>query len=378
MMRYRDHTNVYSNLYFSFIISRFDSLLHVVGKPLPSNIYALITYIESNILEDKSKKKSNPQAEKAKVLRETKLIPKIILCIENFNKHVILLSKKTNDRLANLLHFGTVRDFRIKTSDLKAAIDRTLSHSSQIQSTESGGEDDVEEDNPTYDVEDNDETILRELEDDIRESQIATNRETIENNQADMEEEEEGESERSSSSRTSTPSVDTENTFKKPQKKSQPKTQKKTEEKTKKAEEKQKKAEDKQKKRGEVKQKKTEEKGKPTKGKKGSISEGKPSTSKRGKAAEKAKLKVIEIDGDEEPVNGDTTFIAGDDDETLDHESNRESCTQLMKNLAKVNAKAAKKRSLRDSEQQEDPDVLCAPPLEPLAKKSRRGRKPSK
>lgn len=377
MISYRDHTNVYSNPNFSFIISTFDSLLHVVGKPLPSNIYALITYIESNILEDKSKKKSNPQAEKAKVLRETKLIPKIILCIENFNKHVILLSKKTNDRLANLLHFGTVRDFRIKTSDLKAAIDRTLSHSSQIQSTESGGEDNVEEeDNPTYDVEDNDETILRELEDDIRESQIATNRETIDNNQANVEEE--GESERSSCSRSSTPSVDAENTFKKPQKKSQPKAQKKTEEKSKKAEEKQNKAEDKQKKRGEVKQKKSEEKGKPTKAKKGSISEEKPSTSKRGKAAEKEKLKVIEIDGDEEPVNGDTTFITGDDDETLDHESNRESCTQLMKNLAKVNAKAAKKRSLRDSEQQEDPDVLCAPPLEPLAKKSRRGRKPIK
>lgn len=327
-------------------------------------------------MEDKSKKKSNPQAEKAKVLRETKLIPKIILCIENFNKHVILLSKKTNDRLANLLHFGTVRDFRIKTSDLKAAIDRTLSHSSQIQSTESGGEDDGEEDNPTYDVEDNDETILRELEDDIRESQIATSRETIDHNQANVEEE--GESERSSCSRSSTPSVDAENTFKKPQKKSQPKAQKKTEEKSKKAEEKQNKAEGKQKKRGEVKQKKPEEKGKATKGKKGSISEEKPSTSKRGKAAEKEKLKVIEIDGDEEPVNGDTTFITGDDDETLDHESNRESCTQLMKNLAKVNAKAAKKRSLRDSEQQEDPDVLCAPPLEPLAKKSRRGRKPIK
>ncbi|XP_013097656.2 Fanconi anemia group I protein [Stomoxys calcitrans] len=315
--------------------TKFDSLLHVVGKPLPSNIYALITYIESNILEDNAKKKSNPQADKAKVLRETKFIPKIILCIENFNKHVILLAKKTNDRLANFLHFGTVRDFRIKTSDLKAAIDRTLSHSSQIEASESGDEE--ADEGPAYEVEDSNETILRELEDDVRESQIAANKENI----GDVNDPEEDNDERSSRSRSSTPSSVSTKT-KKSQKKPETKASKKKEE-TKKAE---------------TLEKKT--------GKKAGVSQ---------KDKPNKKLQPVVIDEELEPNNGDNTFISPEDAETLEHESDRDSCTQLMKNLAKINAKTAKKRSLRESEQQGDPDVLCAPPLEPLPKKSRRGRK---
>ncbi|XP_075166591.1 Fanconi anemia complementation group I [Haematobia irritans] len=316
--------------------TKFDSLLHVVGKPLPTNIYSLITYIESNILEDKTKKKSNPQADKAKVLRETKFIPKIILCIENFNKHVILLAKKTNDRLANFLHFGTVRDFRIKTSDLKAAIDRTLSHSSQIESIESGDED-ADGDGEECEVEDNNATILKELEDDVIASQLEANKENIED-----ESNEDVDSEKNSvQSRSSTPSSVSEK-GKKSQKKTEPKTQK---------------------------QKEDTKKSKAVK-----KSDQKPTQSKKAKTTEKTakKPQVMEIDDD--PNNGDVTIITPEDAETLEHESDRDSCTQLMKNLAKINAKTAKKRSLRESEQQ-DPDVLCVPPLEPLAKKSKRGRK---
>lgn len=98
--------------------------------------------MEYNILDDQAKQpatKRKPQVERAKVLRETRLIPKVILAIENFNKHIILLSKKakTNDRLANYLHFGAVRDFNIKSGDLMAVIERTYSHSSQIEVSDS-------------------------------------------------------------------------------------------------------------------------------------------------------------------------------------------------------------------------------------------------
>ncbi|KAH8418133.1 hypothetical protein KR222_004613, partial [Zaprionus bogoriensis] len=121
---------------------KFEQLLRNVGKPLPANIYQLISYVEYNILDDQAKQpatKRKPQAERAKVLRETRLIPKVILAIENFNKHIILLSKKakTNDRMANYLHFGAVRDFNIKSGDLKAVIERTYSHSSQIEVSDS-------------------------------------------------------------------------------------------------------------------------------------------------------------------------------------------------------------------------------------------------
>lgn len=107
--------------------------------------------MEFNILDDQAKQpatKRKPQAERAKVLRETRLIPKVILAIENFNKHIILLSKKakTNDRLANYLHFGAVRDFNIKSGDLMAVIERTYSHSSQIEVSDSNLENVDDED----------------------------------------------------------------------------------------------------------------------------------------------------------------------------------------------------------------------------------------
>ena len=333
-----------------------------MGKPLPSNIYALITYIESNILEESSKKKLNPQLEKAKVLRETKFIPKIVLCIENFNKHVILLAKKTNDRLANFLHFGTVRDFRIKTSDLKAVIDRTLSHSSQIEN-EDGDVNEVE-------GEEDEESLLKQIEEESREIQI---RNKINDND-EQPSETDGESTTTtttrSSSRSSTPNEPT--TSKKSQKKLQEKTQNaegKVKDKDK-AKEKSKENSKENLKRKADEDKNLKEKSK-EKSKKQRVEK---DNKKKNTRSSKANEEAMEIDSDDD--NNDVV-ITPEDGETLDNESNRESCTQLMENLAKINAKTAKKRSLRGSEPQKDPDVLCAPPLEPVAKK-RRGTRQSK
>uniref|UniRef100_A0A1A9WN60 Fanconi anemia group I protein n=1 Tax=Glossina brevipalpis TaxID=37001 RepID=A0A1A9WN60_9MUSC len=109
----------------------------------------------NNVSEEEKKRKLNPQFDKAKVLRETRLLPKVVLCIENFNKNIVYLAKKTNVRLANFVHFGIVRDFRLKTSDVKATIDRTLSHSSQIEDADMS--------------EDSNETDVNEEENDIEE-----------------------------------------------------------------------------------------------------------------------------------------------------------------------------------------------------------------
>ncbi|XP_033253387.1 uncharacterized protein LOC117192749 [Drosophila miranda] len=75
--------------------TKFELLLREVGKQLPANVYELITYIEANTLDEDNQhlKTRNVQAQRAKVLRETRLIPKVIMVIEDFNKHIILLSK---------------------------------------------------------------------------------------------------------------------------------------------------------------------------------------------------------------------------------------------------------------------------------------------
>ncbi|KAI8035735.1 hypothetical protein M5D96_011485 [Drosophila gunungcola] len=122
--------------------TKFELLLRDVGKQLPANIYELITYIEANTLDEEAQqhlKKRKVEAERAKVLRETRLIPKVIMVIEDFNKHIILLSKKTKcqNRLTDYLHLGTMRDFDIKSTDLRAAIERSISDGRNISTEDS-------------------------------------------------------------------------------------------------------------------------------------------------------------------------------------------------------------------------------------------------
>lgn len=112
----------------SLLFSRFDELVRTLGKSLPLKIYGLISYIEQNVFDGPDAANQNSgQGNKAKVIRETRSIPKLIWCIENFNKFVICLDKKSKGQaLSSRLHLGTVRDFRIRTDALKDAINRTL------------------------------------------------------------------------------------------------------------------------------------------------------------------------------------------------------------------------------------------------------------
>lgn len=125
--------------------SKYDLLIKAIGKPLPIRVYRLISYIEDNIeLESdevpgtaksaaaKRGKKKNPRLEKAKIVRDTKNIPKLILRIENFHKFVTSLGPKTKHDLSKLLHLGTVRDFRIRASDLREAVERSLQESQAL------------------------------------------------------------------------------------------------------------------------------------------------------------------------------------------------------------------------------------------------------
>lgn len=142
--------------------SKFDQLVKKIGKALPLHIYRLITHIEGSIFEEeggaeapKKTKYKNPKADKAKVMRDTKYIPKLILRIENFNKFVNCLSKKTKHDLSKLLHVGTVQDFRIKTTELRQMIDKTFHDSEQIEVDESELENEKlmsdDDDNESYD-----------------------------------------------------------------------------------------------------------------------------------------------------------------------------------------------------------------------------------
>ncbi|XP_058062569.1 Fanconi anemia group I protein [Anopheles bellator] len=114
----------------SYEVTKFN-LVVKASKPLASKIYDLIPFIEENVLgqeeDEEPASSAKAKSNRDKVLRQTKLIPKLVFRIESFNKIVTQLSRKTKKDLTCLLHLGTVRDFRIKTSALMEAIEKTVS-----------------------------------------------------------------------------------------------------------------------------------------------------------------------------------------------------------------------------------------------------------
>lgn len=137
--------------------TKFYQLVQTIGKKLPLKIYSLIAYIDNNIdgenndsdadedAPKRSKKKDGGKTDKARVVRETKYIPKLVLRIETWNKFVICLSKKTDHDLSKCLHLGTVRDFRIKTPAIRKAIEKYRQNGDSDSDVEND-DGDIEED----------------------------------------------------------------------------------------------------------------------------------------------------------------------------------------------------------------------------------------
>lgn len=86
-----------------------------MGKQLSKTVYSLILSIDENQTSQETNTQNKKQANslKNKILRETKLIPKLVYEIEQFSKTVIQLSSKTKVDLTKYVGQGTARDFRI-------------------------------------------------------------------------------------------------------------------------------------------------------------------------------------------------------------------------------------------------------------------------
>lgn len=97
-----------------------------IGRPLPINVYCLIEYIECTLPPEKSLGK---QLATKKSLHDTKLLPKLVFCMENLYKFVMLLGHKTKNDLAKHLHVGSVRDFKINSLGLREALNQSITES---------------------------------------------------------------------------------------------------------------------------------------------------------------------------------------------------------------------------------------------------------
>ncbi|XP_053406526.1 Fanconi anemia group I protein-like [Mercenaria mercenaria] len=134
----------YLSLYASrsgHLSARFEKLVKLSGTHLTHYCYGLITYIQTSESEnithaapDKGKKKKDDkkktntaQSGKANVMKQTRTIPNLIFAIEQYERYLIQLSKKSKINLMEHMKHSTSRDFRINTAVLAESLDNQSS-----------------------------------------------------------------------------------------------------------------------------------------------------------------------------------------------------------------------------------------------------------
>uniref|UniRef100_A0A3Q2XTV3 FA complementation group I n=1 Tax=Hippocampus comes TaxID=109280 RepID=A0A3Q2XTV3_HIPCM len=120
---------------------RFEKLVKLSGSHLTPQCYFFITYVQGGEPSvggaDKKKKKNEVNtAATAKLLRQTKAIPDLIFSIEQYEKYVITLSKKSKVNLMQYMKLSTSRDFRINAASLDAALQEQDNTSQAVEKTQ--------------------------------------------------------------------------------------------------------------------------------------------------------------------------------------------------------------------------------------------------
>ncbi|CAO3609229.1 unnamed protein product [Cunninghamella blakesleeana] len=107
-----------------YISKEFIQLISKIGSELTDKMYKFLTLHAQNRQADyeeaggagkkKGKKKEINAKEKAKILRESRSIPNLIFCVEQFERHLIQLTRKSKTDLMQYMKRSTSRDFQIK------------------------------------------------------------------------------------------------------------------------------------------------------------------------------------------------------------------------------------------------------------------------
>ncbi|CAG8548944.1 1682_t:CDS:10 [Funneliformis mosseae] len=112
------------------ILKHFIDVIELTGLQLTENLYNLLLAFgskpETNRIQipvgKKRKLKSNPTMQKARIARESKIIPHLIFLLEQYERYLIQLTKKSKINLTQFIKRATNRDFKIKT-DLMDELD---------------------------------------------------------------------------------------------------------------------------------------------------------------------------------------------------------------------------------------------------------------
>ncbi|KAI8989516.1 FANCI solenoid 4-domain-containing protein [Pilobolus umbonatus] len=102
------------------IADEFKNVVSIAGNSITDRMYSFLTlYNQKQQDDDNNKKKGKKRKEvdrkkKARVLRESKMIPNVIFMVEQFERHLIQLSRKSKVDLMQFMKRSTSRDFRIQ------------------------------------------------------------------------------------------------------------------------------------------------------------------------------------------------------------------------------------------------------------------------
>uniref|UniRef100_A0A6Q2XW87 FA complementation group I n=1 Tax=Esox lucius TaxID=8010 RepID=A0A6Q2XW87_ESOLU len=100
---------------------RLEKLVKLSGSHLTPQCYSFITYVQVLSVPLNTEGEAVNSAS-VKLLRETKAIPNLIYSIEQYEKYLITLSKKSKVNLMQYMKLSTSRDFRINAATLESAL----------------------------------------------------------------------------------------------------------------------------------------------------------------------------------------------------------------------------------------------------------------
>ncbi|KAJ7376915.1 hypothetical protein OS493_031507 [Desmophyllum pertusum] len=144
----------YLSLYsqrLGYLPAKFEKLVKMTGTHLSQQVYALLTYIQatqsqtlleqSTTAKNKAKdKKKVPKGQnlpgKAKVMKEVKSVPNLIYAMEQYERYLIQLSKKSKINLMEHFKRSTARDFRINGATLEAVLNEESSDEGEVDNDE--------------------------------------------------------------------------------------------------------------------------------------------------------------------------------------------------------------------------------------------------
>ncbi|XP_076759564.1 Fanconi anemia complementation group I [Xylocopa sonorina] len=140
----------------AFQAVKFIQVVQLAGKSLKTAFYNLVMYVEES--QNKLNSKTDSSAQRNKILRETKTIPRVVYEIEQFNKEILLLGKRTAIPLEKYIKQSVTRDFRIKNPQLVEGLEKmdvsmlvspdvetseNDMHTSNVDETESNSDDET-------------------------------------------------------------------------------------------------------------------------------------------------------------------------------------------------------------------------------------------